>query len=72
MIILTGPQTSTDELGDLIEAAGLIGAQLTCSSDVDWALVERFYCLAGWDACPLAVADVGIAAAFGFPVELLD
>ncbi|MGW2515031.1 hypothetical protein ACWC0A_37815 [Streptomyces scopuliridis] len=68
MIILTGPQTSADERGDLDEMAGLLDARLTCSTDVVWADVTAFYCMDGWERCSLATADVGVARAFGLPI----
>lgn len=71
MIILTGPQTTDDERGDLIEAAGLIDARLTSSTDIDWFAVTAFFLLDGWETCPLAVADVAVASAFGLTAELL-
>lgn len=72
MIILTGPQSTVEQRGELDELAGLMDAKLTCSSDVQWATVTTLYALRGWELCPHAVADVDIADAFGLSVQLLQ
>lgn len=69
MIILTGPQTTADQRGDLYEMAGLIGATPAFRSGVQWADVERLLHMSGWESCPLAVADVDVATALGVPVH---
>ncbi|MGI5404179.1 hypothetical protein ACQEVG_32955 [Streptomyces sp. CA-135486] len=68
MIILTGPQITSEQRGELDEVSAIIDARLTCSPDVDWVSVTALYTLKGWEACPLAVADVDIATAVGLPV----
>ncbi|MGW0468284.1 hypothetical protein ACWDX6_23915 [Streptomyces sp. NPDC003027] len=72
MIILIGPQTTDEEEGDLAEAAGLYGAVRMHSPGVDWAEVEAFHCLPGWEKCPIATADVQAARSFGLPIEQLN
>jgi hypothetical protein len=69
LIILTGPQGTDEERGFLQEMAGLFGAYLTLSRAVEWAAVTALYCLVGWEKCPLAVADVAIAEAFGLVIK---
>ncbi|MEU3986127.1 hypothetical protein AB0F77_39725 [Streptomyces sp. NPDC026672] len=36
-----------------------------------WATATLLYCLAGWERCHVAVADVVIAETFGLPVRHL-
>jgi hypothetical protein len=69
LIILTGPQGTDEECGFLVEMSGLLDAHLTISGAVEWATVTALYCLAGWEKCPLAVADVAIAEAFGLGIR---
>lgn len=71
MIIVTGPQSTPDEREDLAEAAGLLDAHLTVEHDIQLADATALFCLPGWEACPLAVADVGIAEALDIPVKTL-
>lgn len=71
MIIITGPQDTDEQRGQLDEMAGLLGACTVSSGDVPWADVTDLYCLAGWESCPLAVADVKIAALFGLTITPL-
>ncbi|MEV4037681.1 hypothetical protein [Streptomyces umbrinus] len=52
--------------------AGLFAAKLVGSGDVQWSDVTDLYCLDGWQACSLAVADVLIAEQFGLAVTLLS
>jgi hypothetical protein len=66
---MTGPQTTPDEREDLAEAAGLLNAHLTCGTGVIWADVTALYCLEGWEKCPLALADVGIATGLEIPIK---
>ncbi|MFI9123831.1 hypothetical protein ACIGW0_31320 [Streptomyces bikiniensis] len=70
MIILIGPQSTAEEMGDLNELAGLLGA-VCMSPDVDWASVRGFLVAPDWDKCPVASADVESAGNFGLPVEYL-
>ncbi|MEU1037646.1 hypothetical protein [Streptomyces sp. NPDC005907] len=72
MIILTGPQSTDEEIGLLFEMAGLFGAHLTLSRTVEWAAVTALYCLTGWEKSPQAVADVGLANAFGLAIRHVD
>ncbi len=58
MIVLTGPQSTDEDRGNLVEMSGLLGAPLTCSTAVEWSAVTSMYRLEGWKRCPLAVADV--------------
>jgi hypothetical protein len=67
-IMLTGPQRTPDELGALHEMAGLLDAQLM-NDGVAWLDVTALYRMAGWECCAQAMADVGIADAFGWPMK---
>jgi hypothetical protein len=68
VIIITGPQDTDEQRGTLDEMAGLLGARTVSSGDIPWRDVTDMYCLDGWEACPLAVADVKIAELFGLSV----
>ncbi|MEU7243365.1 hypothetical protein [Streptomyces sparsogenes] len=73
MIILTGPQRTPDEVGDLAELAGLMECAVTTSdTSIIWAEVSAMYRLDGWEACPLALADVAVAEACGVPIKDLS
>jgi hypothetical protein len=48
--------------------AGLLDAQLM-NDGVAWLDVTALYRMAGWECCAQAMADVGIADAFGWPVK---
>ncbi|MFD5160998.1 hypothetical protein ACFWMJ_23465 [Streptomyces hawaiiensis] len=52
--------------------AGLLGGHPAYSAIIQWATATALYCLAGWDSCPLAVADVTIAQTFGLDVLELN
>ncbi|MFB7919360.1 hypothetical protein [Streptomyces sp. NPDC056061] len=71
MIILTGPQRTPDEVGDLTEVAGFLGAVILDGDEVRWALadVDVFYRTPGWEHCTRAVTDVAIAEACGWPIK---
>ncbi|KUF18828.1 hypothetical protein AT728_07270 [Streptomyces silvensis] len=71
MIIVTGPQGTDDERGDVAEAAGLMGGLPSYSHAVQWAAATALVCLDGWERCPLAVADVTVAASLGLTVQQL-
>ncbi|MBT2412688.1 hypothetical protein J7I94_19335 [Streptomyces sp. ISL-12] len=72
MIIITGPQGTDEAVGFLAEMAGLLEALPSFNtSAVQWAAATVLYCLAGWDTCPLAVADVAIAETFGMTIHHL-
>jgi hypothetical protein len=66
--VMTGPQRTADERGELAELAGLHGALLVSEHYIPWAAVRALYRLAGWNACPLALADVTMADALRIPV----
>ena len=70
MIIVTGPQGTDEEVGQLAEAAGLLGGLPAYAATLQWAAATALYCLAGWEHCSIAVADVTIAQACG--VEVLS
>ncbi|MEV0444050.1 hypothetical protein AB0I84_18785 [Streptomyces spectabilis] len=69
MIIVTGPQGTDDERGDVAEAAGLMGGTPSYSDAVRWATATALVCLDGWQCCPLAVADVTVATSLGLAVR---
>jgi hypothetical protein len=68
LIVLTGPQGTDDETGYLAEMAGLYGAVPAYDVTGEWATATALYCLAGWEKCSHAVADVTIAETFGLTV----
>lgn len=72
MIIITGPQSTADERGTLIELAGLLDVRPACGADVVWAEVTDIYHLDGWEMCPYGAADVQFASALGVPVHPLS
>ncbi|MFE6493369.1 hypothetical protein [Streptomyces sp. NPDC057748] len=71
MIILTGPQRTPDELGDLAEMAGLLGAVVLNGDAAQYALadVEAVYRMPGWESCVRSVTDSELADAFGWTVK---
>lgn len=71
MIIVTGPQGTDEEVGHLAEVAGLLDGVPAYSAALQWATATALYCLAGWEKCSLAVADVTIAEACGLTVYQL-
>lgn len=71
MIIITGPQGTDEQRGQLDEMAGLLGARTISCGDVLWVDVTDLYCLAGWETCPIAMADVKIGELFGLAVTHL-
>lgn len=68
MIVVTGPQATDDERGDVWEVAGLLGA-CPATDETPWHVVDELVCLDGWDACPAAVAHVAMAQSFGVRVR---
>lgn len=72
MIIVTGPQTTDDEVGAVEEMAALLEGLPAYSTAVQWATVTAVCCLEGWEKCPLAVADVAVADALGLAVRHLS
>lgn len=71
MIIVTGPQDTDEALGFIAEMAGLLAAVPSYNVAANWAVATALVCLAGWEKCPLAVADVAIAEAFGLVISHL-
>ncbi len=71
MIIITGPQDSDEAIGLIAEMAGLLEAIPAYGAAIQWAAATALYCLAGWERCPLAVADVTVAEACGLIVTYL-
>ena len=72
MIIITGPQGTDAQRGQLDEMAGLLGARTLSCGDIPWVDVTDLYCLDGWEACSLAVADVRIGELFGLTLTPLS
>jgi hypothetical protein len=71
LIIITGPQSTDDEVGFLAEMAGLLGAVPTYNAAPQWGAATALYCLLDWEKCPSAVADVTTAEALLLPVHHL-
>ncbi|PPS86464.1 hypothetical protein [Streptomyces sp. MH60] len=71
MIIVTGPQDSDESIGFLAEMAGLLGAVPAFNAVLQWATATVLYCLAGWEKCSAAVADVSLAESFGLDIKYL-
>ncbi|MFF1625614.1 hypothetical protein [Streptomyces sp. NPDC058272] len=69
LIIVTGPQATDEERGQLAELAGLLNAHTVTCPDVRWADVTEMVALDGWEACPVSVADVTVAEQLGVPVH---
>ena len=70
MEMLTGPQTTADQRGDLSETAGLLGLTLVKTIADLWD-AKRLWLLPGWDVCSTALADVDAAMAWAVPVSEL-
>ncbi|MEU1092120.1 hypothetical protein [Streptomyces sp. NPDC005877] len=66
--MLTGPQRTSEQRGELAEAAGMIGAVAVGVTEIPWLDVNELYRLPGWETCPLACADVTMADALCIPV----
>ncbi len=66
--MITGPQATPEQIGDLSERAGVYGARMATDTDFAWTAVTRLLRLTGWDTCPLSLADVGIAVALAIPI----
>jgi hypothetical protein len=66
--MLTGPQRTPDERGNLAELAGVYGAVTASCSTFNWCTVAMVYRIAGWDECPTARADVAVADAMALPI----
>jgi len=52
--------------------AGLFEGVPAYSTVLQWATATALYCLAGWERCPAAVADVSIAETFGLAIRHLS
>ncbi|KUN16462.1 hypothetical protein AQJ23_45125 [Streptomyces antibioticus] len=72
MIIVTGPQATDEGRRFIAETAELLDGVPAWSAAIQWAAVTALYCLPGWEACALAVADVTIAEALDLPIKHLD
>lgn len=72
MIIVTGPQVTDEGREIIIRAAELLDGAPAFSAAIQWAAATALYCLTGWEACPLAVADVTVAEALDLPIKHLD
>lgn len=68
MIVITGPQRTPDERGDLIEMSALLDA-VRMTDRPTFADVTGLYRMAGWDCCAQARADVLLATSFGWPIK---
>lgn len=68
MIVLTGPQSTPDDLVELTDLADAVEVPLCAGPDQDWLSVTHLVCAPGWDACPIAAAHVTVASAFGVAV----
>lgn len=70
MIVLTGPRSTPAQKRSLLELATLTGMPLLHLTDVV-SLIDAttLYRAAGWEFCPLAVADLTVAEAYGLAVE---
>lgn len=68
MLVITGPQRTPDERGDLIEMSALMDAVRMTDSPA-FADVTGMYRLAGWDCCAQATADVALAVSFGWTIK---
>jgi hypothetical protein len=69
LIIVTGPQTTDEGCGRLVELAGILEAHTVSCPDVRWADVTELVALDGWESCPESVADVALAESIGVPVH---
>ncbi|MFF6928313.1 hypothetical protein [Streptomyces californicus] len=68
--VLTGPRSTTAQMLDLAELSGLTGLPLLHTAD-EMALLDAagLYRAPGWDSCPLALADVDTADAYGLLIK---
>jgi hypothetical protein len=69
LIIVTGPQSTEEEAGLVAETAGLLGGIPAYCAVLQWATATALYRLAGWEKCPVAVADVTIAESRGMSIH---
>lgn len=68
MILITGPQATSEQCRQLDEMSGLLGAERADSDGVDWSTATAMYALHGWEGCPAASADIAIAGCAGLPI----
>ncbi|MEU7039805.1 hypothetical protein AB0A77_01950 [Streptomyces varsoviensis] len=72
MDVLTGPQHTPDERGDLAERAGLMGLHVFLPLDSDvWLSASKLYLLPGWEQCSAALTDHHVAVAYGLQLITL-
>lgn len=69
MIVLTGPRSTPEQLGDLMELAGLTALPLLHHSEGVLIDATTLYRAAGWEFCPLALADVAVAESYGLLIK---
>ncbi|MGW1547472.1 hypothetical protein [Streptomyces sp. NPDC002346] len=69
MHVLTGPRSTPEQMGDLMEVSGLMDLPLLHHSEGALVDATTLYRAAGWDLCPLSAADVGIAEAYGLLIK---
>ncbi|WP_327712427.1 hypothetical protein OG912_32405 [Streptomyces sp. NBC_00464] len=69
MNVLTGARSTLEQLGDLMELAGLLDLPLLHHSESRLLDADALYRSAGWEFCPLAVADVTLAEAYGMTIK---
>lgn len=68
MIIITGPQSTDEEVELIAEVAGYYSGLPAYGVVSQWSAATALYCLMGWTGSSVAVADVQIARTFGIPV----
>ncbi|MFJ3084430.1 hypothetical protein ACIPJG_32400 [Streptomyces halstedii] len=66
--VLTGPRSTTEQAGDLAELAGLLGLPLLHRYEDRLLNSSTLYRAAGWESCPLALADVDVAECYGLTI----
>ncbi|MGW6638516.1 hypothetical protein [Streptomyces cyaneofuscatus] len=72
MYVLTGPRSTKNQVLDLAELSGLTGLLLLHHTDeMDLLNADGLYRAPGWDSCPLALADVDTADAYGLLIKEL-
>jgi hypothetical protein len=69
MNVLTGPRSTSKQAASLQSLSESMGLPLLHNSEDDLIDAETLYRAAGWDSCPLALADVDIADAYGLLIK---
>lgn len=69
MDVLTGPRTTKAQRDSLDQLASAMELTLLHHSEDKLLSAETLYRAAGWDTCPLALADVDIADAYGLLIK---